>query len=98
MKSDEKPVMVRVFTHPVCTTCHYAIELAQELSMRRNDLDVQVVSLANEKGLNEARDENVLSVPTVIIGKASKRFVGVPRREEFMKAIDEEKKRLTING
>jgi glutaredoxin len=98
MKSDEKPVMVRVFTHPVCTTCHYAIELAQELSMRRNDLDVQVVSLANEKGLNEARDENVLSVPTVIIGKASNRCVGVPKREELIRAIDEEKNRLIINS
>lgn len=98
MKSEKNGVLVRVFTHPVCTTCHLAIEMAQELSEKRDDVDVRIVSLANQAGLDEARTENVLSVPTVIIGKSSKRFVGVPKREEFFQAVNEERQRLVTSG
>lgn len=98
MKSEEQPVLVRVFTHPVCTSCHYAIELAEQVARERSDLDVRIVSLANQRGLEEARVENVLSVPTVIVGQATKRFVGLPGRDEFLKAIDAEKKSQLVKG
>lgn len=96
-RPDEKTVLVRVFTHPVCTTCHYAIKMVQELSHERNDLDMRVVSLANENGRNEALTENVRSVPTVIVGKTAKRFIGVPKRTDLIDAIEEEISNLRHN-
>lgn len=97
MKPDEGRVVVRVFTHPVCTTCHLAIRMAEELARQRDDLSVRVVSLANERGRDEAAREHVLSVPTVIVGVAT-RFVGVPKKPELVKAVDAAKRMITLEG
>lgn len=97
MKSEQKRILVRVFTHPVCTSCHLAIEMAQDLSEQRDDVEVRIVSLANQAGIDEARNENVLSLPTVIVGRSSNRFIGVPKREDFSRAVHDERQRLMVS-
>ena len=79
---------IRVFTHPVCTGCSTAIRMAQKLSDQRDDVGMQVISLASARGREAARAEGVLSVPTVFIG--STRFVGVPRWDELLAAVNGE--------
>ena len=95
MKTDEGSVLIRVFTHPVCTTCHLAIRMAEELSRQRGDLVVRVISLANGPGRDAAANEHVLSVPTVLVGSEGTRFVGVPKRQDLVHAIEEAKRLLT---
>ena len=82
-------VTIRVFTHPVCTGCSTAIRMAQKLSDQRNDVEMQVISLASARGREAARAEGILSVPTVFVG--STRFVGVPRWDEMVEALDSER-------
>ena len=82
-------VTIRVFTHPVCTGCSTAIRMAQKLSDQRDDVDLRIVSLASERGREEAKAEGVLSVPTVFVG--STRFVGVPRWDEMVEALNSER-------
>lgn len=83
-------VVVRVFTHPVCATCPNAIRIASEVAESRSDVALRIVSLATEKGRAEAQAEQVLSVPTVLVGEEQvTRFVGVPDRRELNVAIDE---------
>ncbi|MDR5696002.1 MAG: hypothetical protein QN198_01720 [Armatimonadota bacterium] len=55
----------------------------------REDLSVQIISLASKGGREEAQKENVLSVPTILVGH-NRRFVGVPRWEDLTSAIDAE--------
>ncbi|MFQ5341931.1 MAG: thioredoxin family protein [Anaerolineae bacterium] len=79
-------VTIRVFTHPVCTGCSTAIRMAQKLSDQRDDVEMQVISLASARGREEAKAEGVLSVPTVFVGPT--RFVGVPPWDELLAAVN----------
>jgi glutaredoxin len=87
--ADTRGVTIRVFTHPVCTGCSTAIRMAQKLSDQRDDVEMQVISLASARGREAARAEGVLSVPTVFVG--STRFVGVPRWDEMIEALNSER-------
>lgn len=84
-----KTVLIKVFTHPTCTSCRSAIQIVDRLASGRKDLSVQIISLASKGGREEARKENVLSVPTILVGR-NHRFVGVPRWEDLVGAIDAE--------
>lgn len=84
-----KTLLVKVFTHPTCTSCKNAIQLVDRLAREREDLLVQVVSLASRGGREEAQRENVLTVPTILVG-TNRRFVGVPRWEDLVAAIEAE--------
>lgn len=86
--ADTHGVTIRVFTHPVCTGCSTAIRMAQKLSDQRDDVELRIVSLASARGREEAKAEGVLSVPTVFVGQ--KRFVGVPRWDELLTAVNGE--------
>ncbi len=79
-------MIIRVFTHPVCTTCPTAIRMAYKVAERYPDVEVRVVSLGSAQGREEAKREGVLSVPTVIVG--SRRFVGVPEWEALLQAVE----------
>jgi predicted thioredoxin/glutaredoxin len=84
-----KALSIKIFTHPTCTSCKSAIQLVDRLSREREDLSVRVVSLASRGGREEAQREGVLSVPTILVG-TNRRFVGVPRWEDLVAAIEEE--------
>ncbi|MFQ5856401.1 MAG: hypothetical protein ACE5LU_12235 [Anaerolineae bacterium] len=86
--ADAHRVTIRVFTHPVCAGCSTAIRMAQKLSDQRDDVEMRVVSLASARGREQAKVEGVLSVPTVFVG--STRFVGVPRWDELLGAVNGE--------
>lgn len=86
-----RTVLVKVFTHPTCTSCKSALHLVERLAARE-DVGVRVVSLASRGGRQEAEAEQVLSVPTIVVG-AGHRFVGVPRWEELVAAVEAEVRR-----
>lgn len=85
----EKRVPVKVFTHPTCTSCKAAIQMAERLAREYPEVSVIVVSLASAAGREEARREDILSVPTVLVGQ-SRRLVGVPRWEDLVAAAEAE--------
>ncbi len=85
----ERRVTLQVFTHPVCPTCPQAIRMAQALAAQRPEVEVRIVSLASERGRAEAREAEVLSVPTIVVGKGVRRFVGVPQWSDLVQAVEE---------
>ncbi|MDT7947199.1 MAG: thioredoxin family protein [Thermoflexus sp.] len=88
-----KTLLVKVFTHPMCTSCKSAIQMVERLARQREDVDVQIVSLASQNGRREAEREKILSVPTILVG-TNGRLVGVPRWEELVAAIEAEVARV----
>lgn len=85
-------IEVRVFTHPTCATCPSAIQMVQRLAEQDSQVQMKLVSLATANGREIARSLNVLSVPTVFVNEI--RFVGVPRWDELLAAVSNEKQKL----
>lgn len=79
-------IPVRVFTHPVCTGCATAIQLAERLRAWDAEVAVRYVSLASAPGRAEAAAEGILVVPVVFVGAI--RFDGVPAWEELLAAVE----------
>ncbi len=77
-------IPVRVFTHPTCATCPNAIRLAQKLAEENPNVELRIVSLGSASGREIAKTEQILSVPTVLVGDT--RFVGVPKWDELVAA------------
>ncbi|MCP4358024.1 MAG: thioredoxin [Chloroflexi bacterium] len=82
-------IPIRVFTHPTCATCPQAIQLAQETAANNLDIELHIISLGSASGREKAKVAQVLSVPTVFVGEH--RFTGVPKRDEFAAAIEEQR-------
>ncbi len=79
-------IPVRVFTHPMCTGCATAIQLAQRLRAQDPEVEVRYVSLASAPGRAEATAERILVVPVVFVGAI--RFDGVPEWGELLAAVE----------
>jgi len=82
-------IPVRVFTHPVCATCPMAIRIASRLADENSDVELRIVSLGSARGREEAKEAEVLSVPTVFVGAV--RFTGVPDWDELVVALDSQR-------
>ncbi len=82
-------IEVRVFTHPTCATCPNAIQMAQRLTEQDSQVQMRLVSLATTNGRVIAKSLNVLSVPTIFVNET--RFVGVPRWDDLLAAVEREK-------
>lgn len=82
-------IEVRVFTHPTCATCPNAIQMVQRLMQQDPQVQMRLVSLATANGREIARASNVLSVPTIFVNET--RFVGVPRWDDLLAAVEREK-------
>lgn len=78
---------IEVYTHPTCVTCGDAVEAARALEDRRDDVEVRIVSLATDKGRERAKEEQVLVVPTVIVG--DQRVQAAPSEEELEEMLRE---------
>ncbi|MFN3284916.1 MAG: hypothetical protein ACK45F_01380 [bacterium] len=85
-----RKVLVKVFTHPTCTSCKAAIQMVERLARDDPEVSATVVSLASAAGREEARREDILSVPTILVGRG-RRLVGVPRWEELVAAVRAER-------
>ena len=60
--------VLRVYTHPACRSCRPVLSAANELAAERDDLTVELSSLASDAGLERAQSRGILVVPAVEIG------------------------------
>lgn len=79
-------VTVEVYTHPTCISCGDAVEAAEALAKRRPDVEVRIVSLATERGREKAKGNEVLVVPTVIVG--TKKVQAAPSEKDLEEMVD----------
>ena len=87
--SEENGLLVQVFTHPACSGCGRAVEMAWDLTQEFDDLKIETVKLENKKGLKTAHSVGIKTIPTLIYYRGSEekeRFVGLPTDEEFKNA------------
>jgi predicted thioredoxin/glutaredoxin len=84
-------IEVRLFTHPTCATCPTAIKMVERLVEQDPQVRMQFVSLATPAGRELARAAAVLSVPTILVEET--RFVGVPRWDDLVEAVERAKQR-----
>ncbi len=81
-------VTLTLFTHPVCSGCSAAYDRVQAFARDREDVEVELYSLAGSSGRELARRWKVDSVPTVIVdGDPDHRIEGVPRRGTVTAAV-----------
>ena len=87
----EKSV-IEVFTSLRCPHCPGAVNLANKIKEKRNDVDVIIWSSATEQGLQRARQFNIFSVPTIFVRGPKHNeilaFQGTPSEERLNKAIN----------
>ncbi len=87
--SEENGLLVQVFTHPACSGCGRAVEMAWNLTQEFEDLKIETVKLENKKGLKKAHNAGIKTIPTLIYYKGNEekeRFVGLPTNDEFKNA------------
>ena len=63
--------------------------MVQRLEAQDSSVQMKLVSLATANGREIAKSANVLSVPTVFVNEI--RFVGVPRWDDLLAAVEREK-------
>lgn len=85
-------IEIRVFTHPTCATCPNAIQMVQRLAEQDTQVQMRLVSLATANGREIAKSLNVMSVPTIFVNET--RFVGVPKWDELLEAVEREKQNI----
>lgn len=82
-------IEIRVFTHPTCVTCPNAIQMVQRLTEQDPQTQMRLISLATVNGREIAKSLSVLSVPTIFVNET--RFVGVPKWDDLLEAVEREK-------
>jgi len=89
------PVKVEVYTAPTCPYCPYATRMMQEIAPSfGEDVVTEEVNTWSPEGQTRALKHGIIAVPTIVINDKVK-FVGVPRKEDLVKAIQEELKRTS---
>lgn len=84
------PVEVEVYTSPTCPYCPYAVKLIREVAPSFGQkLGVEEVNTWSEEGQIKAAEYGIMAVPTIVINGKVK-FVGVPQKEDLVKAIQDE--------
>ena len=89
------PVKIEVYTSPTCPYCPHAVKLLDEVAPSfGQNVTVEEVNSWSEEGQTRALKYGIMAVPTIVInGKV--RFVGVPKKDELVRAIREEVDRET---
>ncbi|MCH8927085.1 MAG: hypothetical protein IIB39_00025 [Candidatus Marinimicrobia bacterium] len=83
---NNKDLLIKVFTHPACSGCGRAVELAWNLTQEYTSLKLVTIKLENKEGLRMAHDAKIKTIPTVIYysGEEEKiRIVGTPKGSEL---------------
>jgi len=79
---------LRVFTHPACSECSPAVEMAWNLSEHQENLILETVKLENEEGLSKAQEVGIKTIPTLIFYEGEeelKRIIGLPEATQLEK-------------
>ncbi|MDP6628554.1 MAG: thioredoxin domain-containing protein [Candidatus Marinimicrobia bacterium] len=79
---------LRVFTHPACSECGPAVEMAWNLSESQEHLVLETVKLENKEGLSKAQNIGIKTIPTLIFYKGEnelKRIIGLPEEDQLKK-------------
>ena len=77
---------LRVFTHPACTECGPAVEMAWRLTKLNDNLNLETVKLENKTGLSKAKEVGIKTIPTLIFYEGEeelKRIVGLPEKNQL---------------
>ncbi len=84
-------VVLTVFTHPACSGCTRAVQLAWKLTETHPDIALKTVSLTSKEGLATAQAKGVKTIPTFILGHDDDelaRWVGTPEDGSLEAAIE----------
>lgn len=80
-----------LFSTDTCSRCPQVRRMLRELASERGAIDVHDVDLTHRPDL--ASENRVLSTPTTLLvgpdARVVARFVGVPRRDDIIAALDE---------
>jgi len=79
---------LRVFTHPACSECGPAVEIAWNLSESQDNLILETVKLENKEGLSKAQEVGIKTIPTLIFYEGEeelKRVIGLPEATQLEK-------------
>jgi thioredoxin-like negative regulator of GroEL len=86
------PTLLRIFTHPACTGCTEAVQLAWSLQESLpGRFALRTVNLEHKDGLAEAHREHITTIPTLIVsvdGDERERIVGVPDPARLKAAVE----------
>jgi len=86
------PVKVEIYTTPTCPYCPYATRMMREIAPSFGENVVtEEVSTWSPEGQARALKHGIIAVPTIVVNDKVK-FVGVPRKEDLVKAIQKELK------
>ncbi len=77
-------VKVEVFKTEMCPHCPKAVALVKEVAKDLKNVEVEIIdAMQNPK---RALEYGIMAVPTIVIN-GTKKIVGTPSREEFVKAL-----------
>ncbi len=79
-------LLMRVFTHPACSSCSTAVRRAWNLTQAHPEIELRTVNLVDAEGLKEAQAEGIKTIPTIIVSSAKgelRRLVGTPARHDL---------------
>ncbi len=77
---------LRVFTHPACSECGPAVEMAWKLSNSHDNLNLETIKLEKKEGLIKAQNVGIKTIPTLIFYKGEeelKRIIGLPEKVQL---------------
>lgn len=78
------PIVIEVFTSPTCPHCPRALEMARQLAMQMQGIQVVELSTATPAGYAKATLYGVKAVPTIFIS-GKRAFVGAPSSIEALR-------------
>jgi glutaredoxin len=83
-------VKIGIYFSPVCPYCPKAKELFAEVTLGFGELvEVEEINTYTEEGIERGIANQVIAVPTVIVG-GRRRFVGFPfSRKELVASVEE---------
>lgn len=79
-------VDVRVYTHPACISCEDALNVTKEFAAGRDDIEVQLTSLASESGRARAKEAGILVVPAIQVGGET--IQKVPTEDDLERMVE----------
>lgn len=83
--------MLTVFTHPACSGCPEAVREAWAFTQKQPEVELNTVTLAEKKGLAEARRARITIVPALILSRGEdelERWQGMPVLAEVEAAVE----------
>ena len=77
-------IKVEVFKTDMCPHCPKAVALVKEVTKDLENVEVEIIdAMQNPK---RALEYEIMAVPTIVIN-GIKKFIGTPRKEEFVQAL-----------